>query len=167
MSTTGAADSQPGVVTAIAGETALLLDQRHLDAGRLAAMLAESRTLADEAAEAEKCTRRVGAALAHRADPVRPRPDRRGAPRLPGGRGQRSRAASGPLHDAAEMARHVPTVMLFSSSTNGISHAKEEDTPIEHLELAIRAYAQTVGAAIDLVVRLGRLGSASRPRSRP
>ncbi len=46
---------------------------------------------------------------------------------------------------------HVPTVMLFSSSTNGISHAKEEDTPIEHLELAIRAYAQTVGAAIDRV----------------
>jgi L-amino acid N-acyltransferase YncA len=53
--------------------------------------------------------------------------------------------------DAAEMARHVPTVMIFSSSTNGISHAKEEDTPIEHLELAIRAYAQTVGAAIDRV----------------
>ena len=58
---------------------------------------------------------------------------------------------SGPLHDAAEMARCVPTVMIFSSSTNGISHAKEEDTPIEHLELAIRAYAQTVGAVIDRV----------------
>ena len=27
---------------------------------------------------------------------------------------------SGPLHDAAEMARLVPTVMLFSSSTNGL-----------------------------------------------
>ena len=54
------------------------------------------------------------------------------------------------------MARHVPTVMLFSSSTNGISHAKEEDTPIEHLELAIRAYAQTVGAAIDRVAGRAR-----------
>ena len=53
------------------------------------------------------------------------------------------------------MARHVPTVMIFSSSTNGISHAKEEDTPIEHLELAIRAYAQTVGAAIDRVATPG------------
>ena len=30
--------------------------------------------------------------------------------------------------------------MVFSSSTNGISHAKEEDTPIEHLELALRAF---------------------------
>ena len=62
-----------------------------------------------------------------------------------------TRCRPGPLHDAAEMARHVPTVMLFSSSTNGISHAKEEDTPVEHLELAIRVYAQTVGAAIERV----------------
>src|SRR6478736_5906224 len=56
MSTTGGAVSQPGVVTAIAGETALLLDQRHLDADTLAALLAESHTLADEAAGAEQCT---------------------------------------------------------------------------------------------------------------
>ncbi len=49
------------------------------------------------------------------------------------------------------MARTVPTVMIFSSSTNGISHAKEEDTPVEHLDLAIRAYAQTVGYAVDRV----------------
>src|SRR3954451_6576941 len=56
MTTTGGAVSQPGVITAIAGETALLLDQRHLDAGVLAARLAESRRRADEAAAAEKCT---------------------------------------------------------------------------------------------------------------
>ena len=60
---------------------------------------------------------------------------------------------SGPLHDAAEMARTVPTVMLFSSSTNGLSHAKEEDTPIEHLQLAARAYSLTAAAAIDHVAR--------------
>ncbi len=54
ISTTGDATSQPGVVTAIAGETALLLDQRHLDADVLAALLAESHALADEAAAAEQ-----------------------------------------------------------------------------------------------------------------
>src|SRR4249919_1708462 len=54
VSTTGNADCTPGVVTAIAGETALLLDQRHLDADVLAALLAESRALADDAAAAEK-----------------------------------------------------------------------------------------------------------------
>ncbi len=32
---------------------------------------------------------------------------------------------------------------------NGISHAKEEDTPIEHLELALRAY----GLAAERVIR--------------
>ena len=56
MSTTGGAASQPGVVTAIAGETALLLDQRHLDADALAVLLAESRTLAEEAAASEHCS---------------------------------------------------------------------------------------------------------------
>ena len=47
---------------------------------------------------------------------------------------------SGPLHDASEMAPLVPTVMLFSSSTRGLSHCKEEDTPEEHLLQTIQAF---------------------------
>ena len=39
------------------------------------------------------------------------------------------------------MARHVPTAMVFTSSTGGLSHTKEEDTPEPHLERAIAAYA--------------------------
>jgi hydantoinase/carbamoylase family amidase len=151
VSTTGNADCTPGVVTAIAGETALLLDQRHLDADVLAALLAESRALADDAAAAEKCT--VEWEPIWRIEPIpfdaRLIADARRACQAVSGSDHA--LPSGPLHDAAEMARRVPTVMIFSSSTNGISHAKEEDTPIEHLELAIRAYAQTVGAAIDRV----------------
>ena len=74
MSTTGGATSQPGVVTAIAGETAL--------AARSAASRRRAcsprcwpsrRRSPSEAAAAEGCTRRVGADLAHRADPVRRR----------------------------------------------------------------------------------------------
>jgi hydantoinase/carbamoylase family amidase len=151
MSTTGGAASQPGVVTAIAGETALLLDQRHLDAGVLAALLAESQALAEEAATAERCT--VEWEPIWRIEPIPFDADLIAAARraCQAVAGSDHALPSGPLHDAAEMARHVPTVMIFSSSTNGISHAKEEDTPIEHLELAIRAYAQTVGAAIDRV----------------
>ena len=49
------------------------------------------------------------------------------------------------------MARRVPTVMIFSSSTNGLSHTKEEDTPVEHLELAARAFGLTAQAAIGRV----------------
>jgi N-carbamoyl-L-amino-acid hydrolase len=51
------------------------------------------------------------------------------APRLP----------SGPLHDAAEMARRVPAVMLFVRSIGGVSHTKDEDTAVEDLELSARA----------------------------
>ena len=58
---------------------------------------------------------------------------------------------SGALHDASEMAREVPTVMIFSSSTAGLSHTKEEDTPEQHLEMAADAFNRTCRAAIDLV----------------
>ena len=52
--------------------------------------------------------------------------------------------------------------MIFSSSTNGISHAKEEDTPIEHLELALQAFGMTA----ERVIRAGGARPiSSRPRS--
>jgi hydantoinase/carbamoylase family amidase len=151
VATVGAAECTPGVATVIPGATALLLDQRHLDAGELAAMLAEAKASADEAAAAEGCT--VEWERIWQIEPIPFDADLIAAARraCQSVSGTDRALPSGPLHDAAEMARHVPTVMLFSSSTNGISHAKEEDTPIEHLELAIRAYAQTVGHAIDLV----------------
>jgi N-carbamoyl-L-amino-acid hydrolase len=47
---------------------------------------------------------------------------------------------SGPLHDAAEVARTgIPTVMMFTQSLRGISHNKIEDTREEHLALAVTA----------------------------
>ena len=50
------------------------------------------------------------------------------------------RLPSGPLHDAAEVARAgVPTVMLFVQSLRGLSHTKLEDTKPEHLELSVQA----------------------------
>jgi N-carbamoyl-L-amino-acid hydrolase len=56
------------------------------------------------------------------------------APRLP----------SGPLHDAAEMVPHMPVVMMFAFSSNGLSHCKEEDTPEPHLEKSIEAFLRLV-----------------------
>jgi len=60
------------------------------------------------------------------------------APRLP----------SGPLHDAAEMAPHMPVVMMFAYSSNGLSHCKEEDTPEAHLEKTIRAFLRLVDKTV-------------------
>jgi acetylornithine deacetylase/succinyl-diaminopimelate desuccinylase-like protein len=55
---------------------------------------------------------------------------------------------SGPLHDAAEMARLIPTVMIFSSSSPPVSHTREEDTPEADLRVAIEAYGGTVAAMV-------------------
>jgi acetylornithine deacetylase/succinyl-diaminopimelate desuccinylase-like protein len=47
---------------------------------------------------------------------------------------------SGPLHDAAEMVPHMPVVMMFAYSSNGLSHCKEEDTPEPYLLKTIEAF---------------------------
>jgi N-carbamoyl-L-amino-acid hydrolase len=65
------------------------------------------------------------------------------APKLP----------SGPLHDAAEMVPHMPVVMLFAYSSKGLSHCKEEDTPEEHLEKAIRAFLLLVDKTVAHVAQ--------------
>jgi N-carbamoyl-L-amino-acid hydrolase len=56
--------------------------------------------------------------------------------------------ASGALHDAAEMARHVPTVMVFAPSSGGLSHAPGEDTPEADLEQAIAAFGRLAARVI-------------------
>ena len=58
--------------------------------------------------------------------------------------GKATAIPSGPLHDAAEMARLIPTVMIFSSSSPPVSHTKEEDTPEDDLRVAIEPYGRTV-----------------------
>jgi N-carbamoyl-L-amino-acid hydrolase len=57
---------------------------------------------------------------------------------------------SGPLHDAAEVARAgVPTVMMFVQSLLGISPNKIEDTKEEHIELCVRAFDQLATKTIQ------------------
>ena len=66
--------------------------------------------------------------------------------------GTSHRLPSGPLHDAAEVARAgVPTVMLFVQSLRGLSHTKLEDTRDEHLELAVAALDRLADATIARV----------------
>jgi N-carbamoyl-L-amino-acid hydrolase len=62
------------------------------------------------------------------------------------------RLPSGPLHDAAEVARAgIPTVMLFVQSLRGLSHTKLEDTREEHLELSVAALDGLATRAADWV----------------
>jgi hydantoinase/carbamoylase family amidase len=148
--TVGGATSEPGVVTAVAGRTEMLLDQRHLDLDTLATMLAEAREACERAAGELGCE----VELEHLwSIPPIPFDDRlialaRDAVVESGGKD--TALPSGPLHDAAEMARLIPTVMLFTSSSPPVSHTKEEDTPEADLRVGIEAYGRTVDATLDL-----------------
>ena len=54
---------------------------------------------------------------------------------------------SGAGHDAAILARHVPTGMLFVPSIGGVSHSPRENTSDEHLVLGARALLIAVRTA--------------------
>ncbi len=151
VTTVGFAQLWPGVVTAVAGETRITMDMRHIDAGSLQAMFDEAHEAASAAAEAEGCT--IEWEHIFRIPPMPFHPKLLDAAReaVREVEGHDVELPSGALHDASEMAREVPTVMIFSSSTAGLSHTKEEDTPVEHLHMAADAFHRTCRRAMELV----------------
>ena len=147
--TTGFVRVSPGIVTAFNGICELSLDQRALDADVLADMLAKAKENSERIAAEEGCEvswERIwqiepipfDAELIDMADAV-----------IGEIAGTSYRLPSGPLHDAAEMARVIPTVMLFVKSLRGLSHTKEEDTPVEDLELSVRALDELTRRALQ------------------
>ena len=138
--TCGIVKVEPCIVTAVPGSCEISIDQRALDAKVLASMLAEAKAAAEKAAKENNVTMAWNKIWTIDPRPFDPallklceesvREITGDAPRLP----------SGPLHDSAEMVPHMPTVMMFAYSARGLSHCKEEDTPIEHLEKTIRAF---------------------------
>ncbi len=152
VTTVGHVQCWPGVVTAVPGETRVTMDMRHISVESLAQMFAEMELAATDAANAEGCT--VEMEHIFRIPPMPFHPKLLAAAResVREVEGHEVELPSGALHDASEMAREVPTVMIFSSSIAGLSHTKEEDTPDEHLQMAVDAFHRTCRRAIDLVV---------------
>jgi len=145
VATVGRCTAEPGIPTAVPGRCELTLDQRHLDAGALQGMLEAARRDAARIAEEEGVE--VAWERLWRIDPVSFDPDliELADQAVREVAGTSHRLPSGPLHDAAEVARAgIPSVMLFVQSLRGLSHAKEEDTREEHLELAVRALEHTI-----------------------
>jgi hydantoinase/carbamoylase family amidase len=138
VGTTGRLSLAPGIPTAVAGEAELTVDLRHAEADPLADMLEETRRAADGAARERECA--LGESLIWQIEPVAF--DERLVAAALEEAGSGRTLASGALHDAAEMARHLPVAMVFTPSTGGLSHAKEEDTPEEDLEQAIDAFGR-------------------------
>jgi allantoate deiminase len=137
--TTGIVRVSPGIVTAFNGTCELSLDQRALDAGVLADMLATAKENAARLAEEESCTVEWEQVWEIEPIPFNPELIDLADAAIAEVAGTSHRLPSGPLHDAAEMARRIPTVMLFVKSLGGVSHTKEEDTPDADLELSVRA----------------------------
>jgi N-carbamoyl-L-amino-acid hydrolase len=150
--TSGGVVCKPGIVTSVVETAEQLLDQRHMDADTLERMLVAAKEASERFAgeeHVEVSWDRIWSiepilfdteliALADEA--------------IREVAGTSHRLPSGPLHDAAEVARAgVPTVMLFVQSLRGLSHTKLEDTRPEHLELSVQALDRLASRAIDWV----------------
>ena len=147
--TTGFVNVSPAIVTAFNGWCEMSLDQRALDADVLADMLRVAKENSARLAEEEGCE--VEWERLWRIEPIVFDDElielAEGAVSEVAGKSHR--LPSGPLHDAASMAPLMPTVMLFVKSLRGLSHTKDEDTPEEDLELAVRALHRLAVRTLD------------------
>ena len=152
--TIGSCTTKPGIVTSVVEECRITLDQRHLDGEALARMFSEAKSASERFASEGNVT--VSWERLWQIEPIlfngdlialcdKAISETGAAPhRLP----------SGPLHDAAEVARAgIPTIMMFVQSLHGISHNKIEDTKEEHLELAVTAFDKLANKAMRWIER--------------
>jgi len=149
--TTGFVNVSPAIVTAFNGWCEMSLDQRALDADVLADMLKTARENSEGVAGEEGCE--VEWERLWRIEPILFDEEliELAEEACSEVAGRSHRLPSGPLHDAASMAPLMPTVMLFVKSLRGLSHTKDEDTPEEDLELAVRALHRLAVRTIDWV----------------
>jgi hydantoinase/carbamoylase family amidase len=150
--TVGAMHAEPGVITAVAGACDMMLDLRHLDADVLAAMLRDNLEACEAAAREFDCQVEFRRVFGATPTPFHPRLIELARAAVAESGGDDGPAIpSGPLHDATEIGRLVPTVMIFAQSDPPLSHTAVEDSPEAALRVAIEAYGRTVGAALDAV----------------
>jgi N-carbamoyl-L-amino-acid hydrolase len=152
--TIGSCTTKPGIVTSVVEDCRITLDQRHLDQAKLERLYWDARDASEQFAEDSNVT--VSWERLWQIEPIRFNEDlialcdeaisETGA--------EAHRLPSGPLHDAAEVARSgVPTIMMFVQSLHGISHNKIEDTKEEHLAMAVTAFDKLADKALWWIER--------------
>lgn len=155
--TMGSVKTFPGIPTAVVGRCETTLDQRHLDETVLSAMLRDARAASEQFAAEEKCAVEWSRIWNIEPVPFHPKLIELGESVIREISGEAPRLPSGPLHDAAEVARAgIPTVMLFVQSLHGISHNKIEDTRHEHIELAVEALDRLASRTLRWIVEQSR-----------
>jgi N-carbamoyl-L-amino-acid hydrolase len=156
VATMGSVRTFPGIVTAVVGRCETTLDMRDLDAAVLASMLADARSASERFAAEEGCTVAWSKIWSIEPVPFDPHLIELCDQAVCETAGKSHRLPSGPLHDAAEVARAgIPTVMMFVQSLAGLSHNAAEDTSIEQLELAVEAFDRLARKAIALMIDNG------------
>jgi N-carbamoyl-L-amino-acid hydrolase len=138
----------PGIPTAVPGRASMVVDLRNRSAEALERMLEQARDAVDSCATERGCE--VSEEPVWRIEPIAFDPDlvTLGAAACERVTGTAYELASGALHDAASMAPHIPTTMVFSPSINGISHAPEEDTDEADLRAAIEVFGALANTRI-------------------
>ena len=152
VATIGTVTAGPGIPTIINERCEVTLDQRAFTPEQLRDMLGDVKQAADRIAEEEGCQvewKRIwqidpvpfDAKLVDLAAQAVAEVTGDEAPRLP----------SGALHDCAEVARVLPAVMIFSSSTGGVSHSPAEDTPEDDLRAALQVYGRLFALTAEMI----------------
>jgi hydantoinase/carbamoylase family amidase len=152
--TIGSCTTKPGIVTSVVEECRITLDQRHLDKTALAKMLQEAKDASEKFAHEGNV--KVSWDRIWQIEPVLFDKNliQFCADSISETCGQVHHLPSGPLHDAAEVARAgVPTVMMFVQSLHGISHNKIEDTKEEYLELCVTAFDKLAEKTMHWIAR--------------
>ena len=154
VATMGSVKTFPGIVTAVVGRCETTLDMRDLDAGVLAGMLHEAREASERFAEEEGCSVEWAKIWSIEPIPFDAALIALCEEAIVETVGTAERLPSGPLHDAAEVARlGVPTVMMFVQSLNGLSHNAAEDTKREHLEQSVEAFVRLSEKTMEWIVQ--------------
>lgn len=155
VATMGSVKTFPGIVTAVVGRCEATLDMRDLDADVLAGMLREAREASERFAAEERCTVEWSKIWSIEPIPFDPQLIAFCDEAIRELVGASVRLPSGPLHDAAEVARAgIPTTMMFVQSLQGLSHNAAENTDREHLALAVRAFDRLAVKAMERVLAL-------------
>ncbi|RXH56461.1 Zn-dependent hydrolase [Granulicella sibirica] len=153
VATMGSVKTFPGIVTAVVGRCETTLDMRDLDAEVLAEMLARADGASRKFAGEEGCTVEWSRIWSIEPIPFDARLVEMCDEAVREVAGVSHRLPSGPLHDAAEVARAgIPTVMMFVQSLAGLSHNSAEDTRKEDLGMACEAFGRLAGKTMAWVV---------------
>ncbi|WP_042476416.1 hydantoinase/carbamoylase family amidase [Bacillus ndiopicus] len=147
--TVGQVQVQPDVVTIVPGKCTISLDMRTIDAADLQKMYEEAQAVTEKIASANGVSvgwRKIYSVAPQLFDNQLIRLCEQAVEEETG---EATKMYSGPLHDAVEMAKVVPTVMMFTMSEGGLSHTKEEHTPEPKLQVGIRAFLRLVHHVMD------------------